>query len=105
MRGVFGLAPLFPGGPGGTKLLLFTTHKLSQMCKKKALGNVDCIPGTQVPRGFYLMGFKLNYSPTLESENWTQDRQLTLPVGSLACPQRLQKLVCAVRGFASWQSQ
>jgi hypothetical protein len=30
MRGVFGLAPLFPGGPGGTKPLLFTTHKPSQ---------------------------------------------------------------------------
>jgi hypothetical protein len=32
------------------------------------LGNVDCLPGTQVPRGFYLVEFKLNYSPTLESE-------------------------------------
>jgi hypothetical protein len=31
MRGVFGLAPLFPGGPGGTKPLLFTTRKPSQM--------------------------------------------------------------------------
>jgi hypothetical protein len=30
MRGVFGLAPLFPGGPGGTKPLLFTTHRPSQ---------------------------------------------------------------------------
>jgi hypothetical protein len=39
MRGVFGLciAPLFPGGPGGTKPLLFTTHRPSQMCKKKAV--------------------------------------------------------------------
>jgi hypothetical protein len=37
MRGVFGLAPLFPGGPGGTKPLLFTTHRPSQMWKKKAL--------------------------------------------------------------------
>ena len=43
------------------------------------LGNVDCLPGTQVPRGFYLVEFKLNYSLTLESENWTQDRQLALP--------------------------
>jgi hypothetical protein len=47
------------------------------------LGNVDCIPGTQVPRGFYLIEFKLNYSLTLESEvghkiaNW-----LALPVAS-----------------------
>ena len=30
MRGVSGLGPLFPGGPGGTKPLLFTTHKPSQ---------------------------------------------------------------------------
>jgi hypothetical protein len=35
---------------------------------RAALGNVDCLPGTQVPRGFYLVEFKLNYSPTLESE-------------------------------------
>jgi hypothetical protein len=69
------------------------------------LGNVNCLPGTQAPRGFYLIEFKLNYSPALESGNRTQDRQLALPVGSLACPQCLQKLVCAVRGFASWQSQ
>jgi len=27
---VFGLGPLFPGGPGGTKPLLFTTRKPSQ---------------------------------------------------------------------------
>jgi hypothetical protein len=27
------------------------------------LGNVDCLPGTQVPRGFYLIEFELNYSP------------------------------------------
>jgi hypothetical protein len=32
------------------------------------LGNVDCIPGIQVPRGFYLIGLKLSYSLTLESE-------------------------------------
>ena len=32
------------------------------------LGNVDCIPGTQVPRGFYLVEFKPNCSPILESE-------------------------------------
>jgi hypothetical protein len=32
------------------------------------LGNVDCLPGRQVPRGFYLVEFKLNYSLTLESE-------------------------------------
>jgi len=30
MRGVFRLGPLFPGGAGGTKPLLFTTHKPSQ---------------------------------------------------------------------------
>jgi hypothetical protein len=30
MRGVFGLAPFPPGGPGGTKPLLFTTHKPGQ---------------------------------------------------------------------------
>jgi hypothetical protein len=29
------LAPLFPGGGGGAKPLLFTTHKPCQMCKKK----------------------------------------------------------------------
>jgi hypothetical protein len=29
--------PLFPGGPGGTKPLLFTTHGPPQMCKKKPL--------------------------------------------------------------------
>ena len=72
----------------------------------QSLGNVDCIPaGTQAPRGFYLIEFELSYSLTLESENWTQDLQLALPVGSLACPKSLQKLVCAVRDFASWQSQ
>jgi hypothetical protein len=34
------------------------------------LGNVDCLPGRQVPRGLlrYLVEFELNYSPTLESE-------------------------------------
>jgi hypothetical protein len=70
------------------------------------LGNADCLPGTQVPRGFYLIEFKPNYSLTLESgdghkiANW-----LALPVGSLACPQCSQELVCAVRDFASWQSQ
>jgi hypothetical protein len=73
------------------------------------LGNVDCLPGTQVPRGFYLIEFKLNCSPTLEGENWTQDRQLALPVSwftSLSAMRACrQKLVCAVRGFASWQSQ
>jgi hypothetical protein len=37
MRGVFGLAPLFPGGPGGTKPLLFTTRKPSQMYTNKAV--------------------------------------------------------------------
>jgi hypothetical protein len=31
------LRPLFPGGPGGAKPLLFTTHKPCQMCKKKTL--------------------------------------------------------------------
>jgi hypothetical protein len=31
-----GGAVMFPGGPGVTKPLLFTTHKPSQMCKKKA---------------------------------------------------------------------
>jgi hypothetical protein len=30
------LAPLFPGGPGGGKPLLFTTHGPCQMCKKRA---------------------------------------------------------------------
>jgi hypothetical protein len=40
------------------------------------LGNVDCLPGTQVPRGFYLVEFKLNYSLTLESEKRREDRQV-----------------------------
>ncbi len=30
MRGVFGLGPLFPGGPGGATALFFTTRKPSQ---------------------------------------------------------------------------
>ena len=32
------------------------------------LGNVDCIPGIQVPRGFCLIELRLSYSLTLESE-------------------------------------
>jgi hypothetical protein len=32
------------------------------------LGNVDCIPGIQVPRGFYLIEFILSCGLTLESE-------------------------------------
>jgi hypothetical protein len=35
------------------------------------LGNLGCLPGTQGPRGFYLIEFKPNYSPTLESLNPT----------------------------------
>jgi hypothetical protein len=39
MRGVFGLAPLFPGGGEEEKSRCFatTTHKPSQMCKKKTV--------------------------------------------------------------------
>jgi hypothetical protein len=37
MRGVFGLAPLFPGGTGGTKPLLFTALKPVKVCKKKII--------------------------------------------------------------------
>jgi hypothetical protein len=70
------------------------------------LGNVDCLPGTQVPRGFYLIELKLNYSLTLESEKDTRSPatvKLASWFASLSAV--LQKLVCAVRGFASWQSQ
>jgi hypothetical protein len=35
--GVAELRVLVPGGPGGAKPLLFTTHKPSQMCKKQTL--------------------------------------------------------------------
>jgi hypothetical protein len=37
LAGMAELRPLSPGGAGGEKPLLFTTHKPSQMCKKKAL--------------------------------------------------------------------
>jgi hypothetical protein len=37
LAGMAKLAPLFLGGPGGAKPLLFTTHKPGQMCKKKTL--------------------------------------------------------------------
>jgi hypothetical protein len=69
------------------------------------LGNVDCLPGTQVPRGFYLVEFELNYSLTLESEKDTRSPtgKLTSWLTSLSAV--LQKLVCAVRDFASWQIQ
>jgi hypothetical protein len=33
---------LFPGGPGGEKPLLFTTHRPCQMCKKKKKALVSC---------------------------------------------------------------
>jgi hypothetical protein len=35
--GVAELRPLFPGGPGGAKLLVFTTHRPCKMCKKKTV--------------------------------------------------------------------
>jgi hypothetical protein len=37
LTGMAELRPLFPGGPGGAKPLLFTNHKPCQMCKKKPL--------------------------------------------------------------------
>ena len=37
LAGVAELRPLFPGGAGGEKPLLFTTHRPSQMCKKKTV--------------------------------------------------------------------
>jgi hypothetical protein len=37
LSGMAELRPLFPGGPGGAKLLLFTTHKPCQVYKKKTL--------------------------------------------------------------------
>jgi hypothetical protein len=72
----------------------------------RPLGNVDCLPGTQVPRGFYLIEFELNCSPTLGSEkihkitNWKACQFWFTSLSAV-----LQKLLCAVRGFASWQSQ